>query len=85
MIRRIIDIKKYWRVIVYYEVDYDLFSYIEMDLNAIGCHANKYKLMKSKAFTCSNIEKHISVVGINSTDDRKDFINSVVHESEHIK
>ena len=39
----------------------------------------------AKAFTISNTSKHISIVGFNKHDDELDYINSIVHEAEHIK
>ena len=40
---------------------------------------------KAKAVTYSNIEKHISIVLFNTHTSRKDYINSIVHEAEHVK
>lgn len=39
----------------------------------------------AKAVTVSNIEKHISVVLFNPHREMYDYINSIVHEAEHIK
>lgn len=36
MIRKIVHIDKYWKVIVYYDIDYNFFNIIEDDLVAIG-------------------------------------------------
>lgn len=40
---------------------------------------------KAKAVTFSNIAQHISVVLFNVHTNKVDYINSVVHEAEHIK
>ena len=40
---------------------------------------------KAKAVTVSNIHKHISIVLFNKHDDTLDYVNSIVHEAEHIK
>lgn len=91
MIKQLIDIDGYWEVIVYYNVDYNFFSDIAFDLKAIGSPVEKidniYLNLKyeAKAVTCSNIRKHISVVLFNYHKNRYDYINSIVHEAEHIK
>lgn len=40
---------------------------------------------KAYAFTFSNVQKHISIVGFNRHNTSKDYLNSIVHEAEHIK
>ena len=40
---------------------------------------------RAKAVTYSNIEKHISIVLFNTHTSRRDYINSIVHEAEHVK
>ena len=47
-----------------------------------------YKTMRSgraKAATISNISKHISLILFNSHSNKIDYINSIVHESVHVK
>ena len=39
----------------------------------------------AKAFTYSNAKYRISIVGFNIHFDKYDYINSIVHEAEHIK
>lgn len=91
MIKQVINIKKYWKVIVYYNIDYNLFDIIADELKYNKCTDktidNIYynMLNNAKAFTYSNIEKHISIVGFNKHNDKYDYINSIVHEAEHIK
>lgn len=82
----------YWEVVVFYDIDYNLFNFIADELYDIGASrnsvANIYHTMyngNGKAFTYSNIEKHISIVGFNKHDDYYDYLNSIVHEAEHIK
>ena len=31
MIKQVFNVKHYWKVVVYYNIDYDLFDYIEDD------------------------------------------------------
>ena len=40
---------------------------------------------KAKAVTYSNIEEHICVVLFNYHEEKQDYINSIVHEAEHVK
>lgn len=92
MIRQSFDIEHYWRVIVYYRLDYGLFSIVERELLDIGVSKwqieELYDTMssgKAKAVTFSNIKQHISVILFNPHDSREDYLNSIVHEAEHIK
>ena len=91
MIKQLIDINGYWEVIVYYNVDYNFFSDIAFELKAIGSPVERiddiyYNLKtNAKAVTCSNLRKHISVVLFNYHKNRYDYVNSIVHEAEHIK
>lgn len=39
----------------------------------------------AKAFTFSNLALDISIVGFNVHENKYDYIDSIVHESEHIK
>ena len=39
----------------------------------------------AKAFTYSNDKYRVSIVGFNIHFDKYDYINSIVHEAEHIK
>ena len=91
MIKRIININNYWKVIVYYNIDYNFFDYIENDLlyycTPVGNIKRIYYNMKTtaKAFTYSNVKYKVSIVGFNIHFDKYDYINSIVHESEHVK
>lgn len=92
MIKQEFKVKHYWKVIVYYDIDYNLFEYIVNDLYSIvdnvtiinRIYYNMYK-RNAKGVTISNIEKHISVVLFNKHKVYKDYINTIVHEAEHIK
>jgi len=92
MTRQVIDVDGYWKVIVYYNVDYNLFEYIITDLEKIAAKGGAiykiYTMMHSKqakAVTYSNSNKHISIVLFNTHDTLDDYINSIVHEAEHVK
>ena len=92
MIKRIINIDGYWKVIVYYNVDYNLFSVIDFSLNRLGCNDREIeaihynmKYTGAKAVTISSINKLKSVVLFNKHNSYYDYINSIIHEAEHIK
>lgn len=91
MIKKIFNINNKWKVIVYYNIDYNLFDYIANDIYNLGM-SNKlinrvYKMMKSgraKAVTISSPVKKCSIVAFNSTKSNYDLINSIAHEAVHI-
>lgn len=91
MIKRIININNYWKVIVYYNIDYNFFDYVENDLLYYGTPVESIKRIyhnmrtTAKAFTYSNDKYRVSIVGFNIYFDKYDYINSIVHEAEHIK
>lgn len=92
MIKQIINVNNKWKVIVYYNVNYNLFRYIYITFRNAGISKrtikNIYKNMssnKAKAVTVSNIDKKISVVLFNNHTNKYDYINSIVHEAEHVK
>ena len=91
MFKRIININNYWKVIVYYNIDYNFFYYVENDLLYYGTPVESikriYRNMRTtaKAFTYSNDKCRVSIVGFNIHFNKHDYINSIVHEAEHIK
>lgn len=92
MIRRNINIDNKWKVIVYYNINYNLFDVIIKDLRAINISNNTiynlyYTLHSSqaKAVTISNSRYKTSIVLFNKHKRKEDYINSIVHEAEHIK
>ena len=92
MIKQQFNVRHYWEVIVYYNVGYNFFSMLAHELKQIGFSWKQvvsilYELKtgNARACTCSNLEKHISIVLFNPHKSRKDYINSIVHEAEHVK
>ena len=92
MIRQFIDIDDYWKVIVYYNVDYGLFKYIVTDFKRNNAERKTIKSIynsmlsgNAKAVTHSNLDLHTSIVLFNNHTSKSDYINSLVHEAEHIK
>ena len=92
MIKRVLNIDYYWKVIVYYNINYNLFSIIIKDLKSIKCNKTEIKniynkLYKgyAKAVTISNADYKTSIVLFNNHKNINDYVNSIVHEAEHIK
>ena len=91
MIKQIINIDNYWEVIVYYDIDYNFFNDIVKELDYLNTPVEEidkiyYNMKyKSKAFTYSNLKYRVSIVGFNKHFDKYDYINSIIHEAEHIK
>ena len=92
MIKRTIDIDGRWKVIVYYNVDYNLFNIIEQTLIDLNCSDETIYYIRvnmehhrAKAVTINNNTIHKSIVLFNKHRTKRDYANSVVHEAEHIK
>lgn len=91
MIKKVFNIDNKWKVIVYYNIDYNLFDYIAADIHNLGMN-NKlinrvYKEMKNsiaKAVTISSPVKKCSIVAFNPTKSNYDLINSIAHEAVHV-
>lgn len=91
MIRKVFNIDNKWKVIVYYNIDYNLFKYVADDISKLGMSNSSiyrvYKMMKSgraKAVTISSPLKKCSIVGFNTTNSDYDLINSIAHEAVHV-
>ena len=91
MIKQIINIDNYWEVIVYYNIDYNFFNDIVKELDYLNTPVEEidkiyYNIKyKSKAFTYSNLKYRVSIVGFNKHFDKYDYVNSIIHEAEHVK
>ena len=92
MVRQEFHVEDYWKVVVYYDVDHSLFGTIIRDMLSQGFSREPLLEMMevmeedtTKAVTCSNLETHVSYVLFNSHCSRRDYINSIVHEAEHVK
>ncbi|MBP3201272.1 MAG: hypothetical protein J6M39_06455 [Lachnospiraceae bacterium] len=91
MIKKIFNIDNKWKVIVYYNIDYNLFEYIADDIRNLGVSDKSiyriYKMMSSgraKAVTISSLVKKCSIVGFNHAKSDYDLINSIAHEAVHV-
>lgn len=92
MIRQQFNIENYWKVIVYYNLDYNFFNLASYDLSLLGFPIWSVRKIlwlflkkKIKAVTCTNSLKHTSIVLISIHQDVGDFLNSIIHEAEHVK
>lgn len=92
MIRQVFHVKNYWEVVVFWNIDYDLFSVVRRELRRgkaspynIAKAYRDLKYERAKAAAYSNIYDHVSIVMFNPHRTREDYINSIVHEAEHIK
>ena len=92
MVRQVIDVDGKWKVVVWYDANWRYWKLIERDLIWIGASREHLEALyrdmrrdKVKAVTCSNIRMRKSVVLFKRHRDVRDFINSVVHEAEHVK
>ena len=84
-------IENYWKVTVFYNIGSNLYP-IFKELKTIKFPTDEIiKVLlclnkrKTKAVTCSNGACHKSVVIFKSHNNKYDYINSLVHEAEHIK
>lgn len=91
MIKKIFNINNKWKVIVYYNIDYNLFAYMAKDIRNLGLKDSSiyriYKMLRSgraKAVTISSPVKKCSIVAFNPTDNTYDLINSIAHEAVHV-
>lgn len=92
MIKQVFHVEDYWEVVIFYNVDYSLFPIIGNEIGKLGITRHSLKVLKksmesgkAKAVTCSSLGKHRSIVLFNRHHDNIDYINSLVHEAEHIK
>ena len=92
MIKQEFHVQDYWKVMVYWNVDYGLSCYIEKDMHSISMKdktiyevLNTMQSGEAKAVTCSSIKHHESIVLFNKHSSAKDYVSSIVHEAEHIK
>ena len=92
MIRYSFKVKNYCKVIVFFDLDYNFFDIVSRELFSAGfcvqliedLYYNMF-MKKAKAVTCSSINNHVSIVIFNPHERIDDYINSIVHEAEHVK
>lgn len=90
MIKQVFHIERYWKVVVYYNVDYDHFDYIIKDIkmNSLpieGMIGIKQKLRNAYGVTISIPNRRLSIVIFNRHKSKDEYVSTIVHEAEHIK
>lgn len=92
MIRRVINIKDYWTIIIFININYDKFYLIEDELlnidasyNTIDEIYNTISFKFNMAFAYTNPKLRTSIVGINKVTDISEMLDSIVHEIDHIQ
>ena len=92
MVRQAFNVEEYWKVIVYYDVDCDFLRPLYKELRSIGFPKDDIKEIfwelkreRAKAVTCSNGAYHTSIVILKKHSSVEDYINSIIHETEHVK
>jgi len=92
MIKQVIDVNGYWEIIVYYNVNYNLFDIIVDDMAQSstpveGMDRVKYNLFikGAKAVTITFKDRYISYIIFRNHKTKEDYISSIVHEAEHVK
>ena len=80
-----------WNVLVYYNVDKDDFVEIEDSLIQLDCPDKEidkaFRVLRKKntGFTFSNTDYKMSVVCIGKTTSVEQFVNTVIHEADHVQ
>ena len=92
MIRQDFNVEHYWKVTVFYDWNCDFLCDVVNTLKADSFSKDFVKdvlynmyVEDAKAVTCSNTESKVSIVIFNQHESKADYLNSIVHEAEHIK
>ena len=92
MIRQQFHVRHYWKVVVIYDLDYNLLHYVKPEVLSIGFSEEEaydilYQLESgnAKAVTCSNLYYHTSIILLSPHPSPQDYLDSIVHEAEHVK
>lgn len=92
MIIQVFDIENYWKVIVFYDLDFNLSNNVKNKIKKAGINEDvidkafsMLKNNKAKAVTFNNTLKHVSIIVFKKHNTIGDYINSIVHEAEHVK
>lgn len=92
MIRSVINVKGYWSIVLFINVDYDRFDIIEDALTDILAPISiideiydKIGYKRNSGVTYTNFDFKTSVVCINKTSDREELMNTISHEADHVQ
>jgi hypothetical protein len=92
MIKQNFNVEHYWKVTVFYDWNCDFLCDV-VDVLKVGGFSKNFvrKVLynmyveDARAVTCSNISNKVSIVIFNQHKSKADYLNSIVHEAEHIK
>ena len=92
MIKQLINVDNYWKVIVYYNVDYNFFDIVIRDVANTGTPVKEMVSIlnllhnhKIKAVTINKPKIYTSYIIFGKHKTIPDYISSIVHEAEHVK
>ena len=92
MIKRIINIKDYWTIIIFLNINYNKYNIIEDELLKLNASYDVideiYDTISfdyNKAFAYTNLKLRTSLIGINKTTDIEEMLDSIVHEVDHVQ
>ena len=92
MIKSTIDVAGYWSIILFVDVDYDKYNIIESALTDILAPISiideiydKISYEYDSGVTFSNPDYRTSIVCINKATSRKELINTISHEADHVQ
>ena len=92
MIRSVIDVRGYWSIVLFVDIDYDRFDIIENALTDILAPIsvideiyNRIAYKLDSGVTYSNSDFRTSVICINKASDREELINTISHEADHVQ
>lgn len=92
MIKSTINVAGYWSIVLFVDVDYDNYDIIESALtdvlapiSVIDEIYNKISYEFNSGVTFTNPSVRTSVVCINKTTSKKELINTIAHEADHVQ
>lgn len=92
MIRSVINIRGYWSIVLFVNVDYDKFYIIEDALTDILAPISiideiydKISYKRDSGVTYTNSNFRTSVVCVNKASTREELMNTISHEADHVQ
>ena len=80
-----------WSILVYYNINQGDFEEVEDSLRQFGCPTEDiediYETLRNKntGFTVSDERKRMSIIGIGTASSRAQFLNTLIHEIDHVQ
>lgn len=92
MIRHKIDVRGYWTIISYYDITEEWYSEVVKELKAYGARKKDIKAIYDEmfikhgyGFSFTNPDEETSIIGVIRTNSEEEFLDTVVHEADHVK